>query len=169
MTRSPIGRQALPTQLECHHVRELTACPKCQRERRPGDSACPRCGLVVTRWSGWVATVSAHPVVDDGWRTLRESWEDDAAHRRFLEACAGVDALDLAAARYREELRLHPSSSRAEAGLRRAASLAESLYAQRAQADRIRTASPWFRAVGFVFAGVILLGLLLVIAKVLRR
>src|SRR5579883_1192808 len=80
---------------------ELGACPKCARVRQPGEDACARCGLLVTRWDGFVPDVSPHPLVDAAWEALLASWEDDGAHKRFLELSVSAGALDLAAARYR--------------------------------------------------------------------
>lgn len=144
-------------------VRVPIVCPKCQRERKPGEDACARCGLLVARWDGFVLELPSVPEVDAAWTALAEAWHDAEAHRRFLELASSLDALDVAAAHYREAKRARPGDPRADDGLRRAVSLAESLYAQKAQAARTRMPSGWLRAAGLVGAIVVLtvaLGLL---------
>src|SRR5262245_51669615 len=84
-------------------------CPKCQRSAKPGEGSCGRCGLLVPRWSTFVP--SARPGPDDAaiptalsgaWHALEAawrgsgagsgpssgppSWDNDAAHERFLDA-----------------------------------------------------------------------------------
>jgi hypothetical protein len=150
-------------------MRAPLACPKCQRERRPGEAACARCGLEVDRWDGFAAAPPAHEALDAAWAALLTSWEDNDAHRRFLEAAAHMDALDIAAARYQERRREYPSDARADTGLRRAASLAENLQAARAQAERLRVPGAWLRIVGQLFAAVIVLGLVWALLFVFTR
>jgi hypothetical protein len=144
-------------------VRVPIVCPKCQRERKPGEDACARCGLLVARWEGFVLELPSVPEVDAAWKQLQDVWHEADAHRRFLEQASSLDALDVAAARYREAKRERPGDARAEDGLRRAVSLAESLYAQRAQAARTAMPSGWLRVAGLVGAILVLsvaLGLL---------
>jgi hypothetical protein len=140
-------------------VRVSTVCPKCQRERRPGDDACARCGLLLSRWESYSDEVAAHPAIDAAWSALESSWEDADAHRRFLELCAGADGIDLAAAHYRARLRRASDDSRARAGLERALTLVERLHAARVDADRIRTPL-WLRLMGYLAGGLVALVLL---------
>jgi hypothetical protein len=106
------------------------ACPKCQRERRPGEDACARCGLVVTRWEGFAAVsvgLAGHPLLDGLWAAVEADWNDGAAHERFLDQAASARRLDVAAARYGAARRTRPGDARAESGLKRAALLVERL------------------------------------------
>ncbi|MFI5289688.1 MAG: hypothetical protein ACHQ17_08555, partial [Polyangia bacterium] len=70
-------------------MRIATSCPKCQRERRPGEDACARCGLLVARWEGFLLELPLLPPVDQAWDELLRAWHDDEAHRRFLQIAAG--------------------------------------------------------------------------------
>src|SRR5215470_10497176 len=138
-------------------MRELVACPKCGRERRPGDEACARCGLRVALWEGWKEEIPSIPVLDEAWQKLQGEWNDERAHRRFIEQAAQLDALDVAAAHYRHVKRERADDARAEEGLKRAAQLAVSLYAQKAQAARTVPPSGWWRIAGLIGAIVIIL------------
>jgi hypothetical protein len=100
-------------------------CPKCRRERRAGEDACARCGLLVTRWEGWSGDPPAHPLLDGLWAACEADWEDPAAHERFLEQAVAAGGLDVAAARYRAAHRQRQGDARAEAGLLRATRLAD--------------------------------------------
>jgi len=140
----------------------LGVCPKCQRERKPTEQACARCGLRVDLWEGFRVELPSSPPVDEAWERLKADWHSDDAHRRFLEQAASFDGLDVAAALYREAWRQARRESsddpRAQEGLRRAGALAESLYAQKAHAARTRVPSGWIRVAGFLGAIVIILG-----------
>lgn len=111
-------------------------CPKCQRERRPGEDACARCGLLVTRWEGFEVEVPNLPPGDPvgrAWAALEGSWQDDAAHKRFLEQAATFDELDVAAAFYRKRSNADPTDGKARAGLERTALLAQEVYVAKAR------------------------------------
>ncbi len=136
-----------------------TVCPKCQRERRPAEDACARCGLAVARWESFTDGVTPHPAIDAAWTDLDARWSDADAHRRFLELAASADALDLAAAHYKKRLGSDPSDERARKGLERAASLAETLHAARIDADRVR-APIWLRIAGYLGGGLVAIVLL---------
>jgi hypothetical protein len=138
-------------------VRVLTVCPKCQRERQPGDTSCRRCGLLVEKWEGFIVELPSLPPVDEAWKKLEQTWEDDDAHRRFLDQAAAFDGLDVAAALYRDARRRRPADARAEAGIKRAILLAENLYAAKSQAARTQVPPGWFRVVGLVGAIVVVL------------
>ncbi len=144
-------------------VRLPTACPKCQRERLPGEDACARCGLLVARWEGWAGGEPTHPALEEPWAKLQASWSDDAAHARFVELAATVDALDVAAAHYRRRALAEPGDPRAQHGLQRAVAMAQTLYVARAQAERPPRAPVILKVVGTMFAGLILLAALWVI------
>jgi hypothetical protein len=115
---------------------------------------------MVERWDGFQLSLPVLPVVDDAWERLQNDWHSDEAHRKFLELSASCDGLDVAAAHYRtarRDLTFGADDTRAETGLRRAASMAENLYATRAQAARTRMPSGWSRVVGLVGAILIVL------------
>jgi hypothetical protein len=139
-----------------------TACPKCQTERRPGQDACATCGLLVARWPGFTLCLPDEPLLDERWRALERSWQDPALHAQFLDEAARLDALDLAAARYRARLRARPGDEQAEAGLERAARLVERL-----QAARLVPAEPvprWLRLAAVAAAALVLLAALWLLA-----
>jgi hypothetical protein len=149
-------------------VRVATVCPKCHRERKPGEDSCARCGLLVTRWEGFVLQVPRLEPVEQAWQALLLSWNDDEAHRRFLEQASAYDGLDVAAALYRKARLDRPGDPRADEGLRRAAALAQNLYASRSQAERTRSPSGILRVVGLIGAVVVVLGAMWVMYLALR-
>ena len=138
-------------------MRLPTACPKCQRERLPGVDACARCGLLVARWEGFAVEEPSHPALEEPWRKLEAAWNDDKAHSAFLELAATVDGLDVAAAKYRKRKLAAPDDGRAERGLERAVTMAQTLYVARAQAERPPRAPVILKLLGTMFAGLILL------------
>src|SRR4051812_13463338 len=144
-------------------VRLATACPKCQRERTPGEDACARCGLLVARWEGFAFAEPTHPALEEPWKTLEASWGDDAAHTAFLELAATVEGLDVAASKYRRRKQAVPDDAKAERGLQRAVSMAQTLYVAKAQAERPPRAPVILKIVGTMFAGLILLAALYIV------
>jgi hypothetical protein len=148
-------------------MRLPTMCPKCQRDRQPGEDACARCGLLVARWDGFAASELTHPALDVPWAELAAAWDDDTAHARFLELAATVDALDVAAACYRRVRRDRPDDARAERGLERAVTLAQRLYVMRAESERPPRAPVILKMLGTMCAGLILLAALWTLAHVM--
>jgi hypothetical protein len=140
-----------------------TACPKCQRERLPGEDACARCGLLVTRWEGFAADEPMHPALEEPWAKLQVAWGDETAHARFLELAASVDGLDVAAAKYRKRKAAEPADTRAQWGLERAVGMAQTLYVARTRAERPPRAPVILKLVGTLFAGLILLAAIWVV------
>jgi hypothetical protein len=149
-------------------VRLSTVCPKCQRERLPGEEACARCGLLVARWEGYSVEEPTHPALDTPWVELEANWHDDAAHQRFLELAAGSDGLDVAAARYRKRALNDPADARAQRGVERAVAMAQTLYVARAAAERPPRAPVILKLVGTMFAGLILIAAVWVMVVALR-
>jgi hypothetical protein len=143
-------------------MRTMVVCPKCQREARPGDPACARCGLLVSRWEGFIYERPVLQPVDEAWKRLEINWEDDRAHRQFLELAVSVDGLDVAAAHYQEARRARPDDSRASEGVRRSVALAQSVYTARSQAERTRSTSGW--ATGGLRVGGLLGAIVVVLA-----
>jgi hypothetical protein len=160
-------RQVKVRRLE--NVRLATACPKCQRERIPGEDSCARCGLLVARWEGFAAEDPTHPALEEPWQKLEASWGDDKAHSAFLELASTVDALDVAAAKYRRRKLATPGDEKAERGLARAVSMAQTLYVARAQAERPPRAPVILKIVGTMFAGLILLAAIYVVIVTFTR
>lgn len=144
-------------------VRLATACPKCQRERMPGEDACARCGLLVARWDGFAVEEPTHPALEEPWKQLEQSWDEDAAHSAFLELAATVEGLDVAAAKYRRRKQAAPEDQKAERGLSRAVSMAQTLYVAKAKAERPPRAPMILKIVGTMFAGLILLAAIYVV------
>jgi hypothetical protein len=146
-------------------------CPKCQQERRDGASSCPRCGLVVVRWERFAATAPPiDPVLDAPWASLEAAWADDAAHSRFLDAAAGADALDVAAAHYRRRRQADPDDARAAGGLERTLLLAQRIYQARAEAERtVPQSLKTMRVVGTLFAGLLLGAVVYILLKVMSH
>lgn len=150
-------------------MRLSTVCPKCQRERLPGEDACARCGLLVARWEGYAAEEPSHSVLDGPWVELEARWGDDEAHQKFLEAAAGCDGLDFAAARYRSRTLADAGDARAQRGLERAVAMAQTLYVARAAAERPPRAPVILKLLGTMFAGLILIAAIWVLVVALRR
>ena len=144
-----------------------TVCPKCERERRPGEDACARCGLLVSRWAGFSNDLPSHPVLDALWGKVEEAWEDDTRHARFLEEAAAAGALDLAAARYSGRIR-KDGDPRAKAGLDRATNLALQLQKVTAGSD-LGQAARWLKIVGTTVAIALFLCTLWLLAQTFRR
>jgi hypothetical protein len=117
----------------------------------------------VARWDSFAADVPTHPALDQPWAELQAAWEDDTAHARFLEAAASADALDVAAARYRQRRQADRADGRAQKGLERAATLAQRLYQMRARSERPPKAPVVLRIAGTMFAGLILIAALWVL------
>jgi hypothetical protein len=149
-------------------MRVPMTCPKCQRERLPGQNACVRCGLLVARWEGFVSVEPSLPALDEPWAELQRNWDDAEGHHRFLDLAATMDGLDVAAARYRRVTLARPDDERARTGLRQAAERAQTLYVTRAQMERPPRAPAILKMVGTMFAGLILIAALWAMATALR-
>jgi hypothetical protein len=129
----------------------------------PGEDACARCGLLVARWEGFAVEDPMHPALEEPWKKLEETWGDDAAHTAFLELAATVEGLDVAAAKYRRRKQAMPEDTKAERGLARAVSMAQTLYVAKAKAERPPRAPVILKIVGTMFAGLILLAAIYVV------
>jgi hypothetical protein len=146
-----------------------TICPKCNRERLPGEDACSRCGLLVARWASFAAAEApSHPVLDGLWGKVEESWEDDARHARFLEEAASVGGLELAAHRYRNRLR-HENDARAQAGLERAVKMAIQLQEVTASEPVLGAGARWLKLGVLVAAALLLAATVWVLVVALSR
>ncbi|HWE28073.1 MAG TPA: hypothetical protein VHB97_08735 [Polyangia bacterium] len=135
----------------------------------PGEDACARCGLLVARWDGFAIADPTHPALEAPWQKLQETWNDDAAHSAFLELAATVDGLDVAAAKYRRRKLAMSDDAKAERGLQRAVTMAQTLYVARAQAERPPRAPIVLKIVGTMFAGLILLTAIYVVIVTFAR
>src|SRR4051812_32618418 len=112
-----------------------TVCAKCGHGTI-SSGACARCGLLVENWPTYTETVRSHPYLDARWAKLVAAWDEDVAHTRFLDEAARLEALDVAAGRFRARLREDPNDPRAAAGLERSAILAERIHALGSQVNR---------------------------------
>lgn len=110
----------------------------------------------------------AHPALDPAWAALQPSWQDQAAHARFLELAASSGGLDLAAARYRAARKQRPGDALADAGLKRALMLAEHLHVASAQGER-RPSGVLLRLLGFTLTALILLSAVWLGVLLIRR
>jgi hypothetical protein len=144
-------------------------CPKCQRERLPGEDACARCGLLIARWEGFANVEPSLPALDEPWAELVAAWDDAEAHDRFLDLAASFDALDVAAARYRRVSLERKDDERAQTGLRQAVERAQTLYVMRAKMERPPRAPVILKLLGMMFAGVILIVAVWTLATIFRR
>jgi hypothetical protein len=163
-----------PTCPKCGHVAALPCGVGGGGNAGEGGAACPRCGLLTARFAAFVDEPEAHPVLDARWAALSArlpragvagsavasggAWEDEAAHREFVDEAARQGGLDIAAQRYRQHLRAHPDDPVAKQALARLALLAEQLQrvaaeGERAAAGRLRRAAD---AVTLVWALVLL-------------
>jgi hypothetical protein len=155
--------------MENHRTMEpSTSCPKCFAVERPGLKACARCGLLVSRWATFSASLPEDPRLDELWRALLADWQDPQRHARFLDEAAGASGLDLAAARYRLAARERPGDPLAEAGLARAAMLAERLHAARAESERPGP-QRWLERASVAVATLVLAGAIWILAVVLTH
>ncbi|MCA1664888.1 MAG: hypothetical protein LC659_11550, partial [Myxococcales bacterium] len=125
--------------------------------------------MLVARWDGFAVAELTHPALEQPWDTLQRSWSDDAAHTGFLELAATVEGLDVAAAKYRRRKLADPSDARADRGLQRAVTMAQTLYVARAQAERPPRAPVILKIVGTMFAGFILLAAVYVVIVTFTR
>jgi hypothetical protein len=145
-----------------------TICPKCRRERLPGEDSCARCGLLVARWGSFAADAPSHPVLDGLWGKVEESWEDDARHARFLEEAAALGGLELAAHRYRTRLR-RENDPRAQAGLERAVKMAIQLQEVTASEPVLGAGARWLKLGVLVGAALLLAATVWVLTVALTR
>ncbi len=101
-------------------------CPKCDDEQPPRP-ACRSCGLLADRMADFVrdrdAKVPAE--VTAAWDAVGTSWEDEAAHDRFVRAVSTALAYPWAAQRYRDALRLRSDDPIATEQLARLGRMAE--------------------------------------------
>ena len=117
----------------------------------------------MARWDGFAVEEPSHPALEEPWRKLEAAWDDDKAHTAFLELAATVDGLDVAAAKYRRKKLAAPEDAKAERGLARAVTMAQTLYVARAQAERPPRAPVILKIAGTMFAGLILLAAVYVV------
>lgn len=101
------------------------ACPKCGAPRRAESAACPKCGLLVSKWDTFARSVpTPTATLQAAWEKLQTDWQNEAAHKRFVDFAANQHELDVAAALYRAYADANPSDSRARDGMERTAKIA---------------------------------------------
>jgi hypothetical protein len=102
-------------------------CPKCG-EAQPTAAACRRCGLLAERMADFSRDQdAAAPELAVAWQALESSWDDPAAHERFVELISTLTAWPWAARRYRDVLRERPGDPRATEQLARIAKMTEAM------------------------------------------
>jgi hypothetical protein len=124
---------------------------------------------LVSRWAGWSVDLSGEPQLSALWARLEEAWDDDPRHAAFLDAAAGLGALDLAAAHYREALRRRPGDVRAQAGIDRAVRLALQLQEATGREPALGPGARWLTRAGVALAAALLLATVWVLVTTLRR
>jgi hypothetical protein len=136
------------------------ACPKCQRRRdEETTAACPRCGLVYSRWSPDKAAqlVKLDEKAEALWSAARRSWKDESKHDAFLKYCSLAGLLAAAGRCYRLRLDRHPEDPVAAAMQERIVAMATLSFARPTAPPKPVTRTQWFwiiLVVG-VIAGVI--------------
>ncbi len=138
-------------------------CPKCQS--RVTDDACPRCGLLVKNFATYQPP--SDPILDEKFRVLEQTWDDVAAHGKFLEFAKQVDALDLAAHHYREVLKARPHDTHAQEGLRRTTALTTQLLAISSQNVGEDRFGRGLQLAGRIFAALLLVAVCYVLYRVI--
>jgi hypothetical protein len=101
------------------------AVAEARRVARPGAVAlaCAACGAEVALPPDAVgappppaAIAATDPADEASWESLLARWDDEAAHRRYLDAQEGLEGLARAGARYREVLAARPADAAALRG-----------------------------------------------------
>jgi hypothetical protein len=95
-------------------------CPKCRRPAEEnGPAACPRCGLLRSRWASYEEQMQQpHPVLDPLWRHAQEDWQDEARHRALASlVTSDWSLLSVLAGRYNQVLRQRPDDAVAQRAL----------------------------------------------------
>ncbi|MDW8283199.1 MAG: hypothetical protein RMK29_15895 [Myxococcales bacterium] len=93
-------------------------CPKCCRPAGAAEAACPRCGLLRTRWADFDAQPVRHPVLDPLWEQAEANWEDEGRHQALVAAVtADWTALSALSQRYGAVLRRNPEDAMARAAM----------------------------------------------------
>lgn len=102
-------------------------CPKCDSDVSSSATACPRCGLLRERFDDFERDPDVAPAhLQDAWRTVEQSWNDDAAHESFLKLAAATSAYSYAGRAYRAAARDRGvDDARVVAGLARIRTMAE--------------------------------------------
>ena len=135
------------------------SCPKCRRPRQFGETACARCGLLVSFFARFpVASAPATDPseIDDLWTGCLEAWGQPAAHDRLLDMATRLAALPAIARRYREHLDREPGDPVAAGRLGRIGILIESAVRAHARETLSSGSLRLFRIVVYVGAGGIL-------------
>jgi hypothetical protein len=124
------------------------SCPRCSRARKPGEEACPRCGLLVRRWRTFRPDADDPAELEALWQRLLVEWDDGAAHDRALDAATNLAALPGLARRYRARLAADDQDQVARDRLQRLAVLVET--GARAQAEEQVQQASMFRLVWYL-------------------
>jgi hypothetical protein len=124
-----------------------SSCPKCQRRREEETTqACPRCGLVFSRWSPDKAAqvVKLDERAEMLWSAVRRSWKDEGKHDAFLKYCSMAGLLAPAGRNYRARLDRHPDDAIAAAMQERIVAMATLSFARPTTPPKPVTRTQWF-------------------------
>ncbi len=153
-----VSESAEETQSEAEKEKDAaggtTRCPKCGAPRTDRPD-CPRCGLVFERWNP-AAGLELVPALEAAWEELLDSYEDEAAHERFLDTAHDLGRLDLAAAYYRARAAEHEEDRVAARQVERIATMVQ--FEALVPRQRHQLVSPTF-----VWAMRIVLGVLVLV------
>ncbi len=134
-------------------------CPKCG-DTQPPAPACRTCGLLAERMASFERDrdASVPATVTEAWQAVESSWDDGAAHDRFLDEVTGALAYAWGAQRYRAALRLHPGDARATEALARLTRMAEATLLAGATRKVPAAPVPYRNVVILLVALVVLIG-----------
>jgi hypothetical protein len=144
-------------------------CPKCKRVRRRGERACPRCGLLASRFAHYAAAAREEPEPIAGyWLHCRENWLSPAAHTLLLDVAVRLQCVPAVARRYREVLDEEPDEPIAARNLQRLTLVIERAARAQVGATVPRHWLPAMRMAGWVVASMLLVLAVWILAFALR-
>jgi hypothetical protein len=115
------------------------------------EPACPRCGLVFSRWTPGPDAPEAAPHLDEEaealWAAAVASWTDVDRHEVFLKHCSRAGLLGPAGRRYRERVDQQPMDPIAAQMQSRVLAMATAGFIRPAAMPTPVTRSTWFWAI----------------------
>ena len=123
------------------------------RTTSPAKTAARAAGSLVARWEGFAVEEPTHPALEEPWQKLKASWSDDAAHSALPRAGGDGRGARRRGGQYRRRKLAEPDDEKAERGLQRAVTMAQTLYVAKAKAERPPRAPVISKIVGTMFAG----------------
>ena len=146
-------------------------CPKCSRGRQAHEHACARCGLLVSRFA---AHRHAQSAIDPAglaalWGECVAAWDTAVLHDRYLDEARRLEALPLAARRYRKHLVDHPGDPVSVRRLGQIAFLSETIVRSEAKAFISPLTGRLMRFVGMTMAALFVATSTWVAALIIRH